>query len=223
MKKRSWVLAGIFGVLLNNPGAVAQSDNTKNFNPGLDIYSSYIFRGTRYGTGPSFQPNFKISGQSLTAGVWGAFDATGYAEADPYITYAFPFGLTIGITDYYYPDLKLFDTSVETGSHALELNLGFTVKGFSLSANYIVNEAGGIGSSGGDKYFQAGYSFSSFNIFLGGGDGWHTSDGNFNICNIGIGAVKQINITEKFAIPLTGQVIINPEREQLFVVAGLTF
>lgn len=225
MKKGRWYqYAGMVVLLLTGPGAFSQSGNAKlGFNPGLDIYTSYLFRGTRFGTGPSFQPNFKISGNSLTFGIWGAFDASGYAETDPYISYAFPFGLTLGITDYYYPDLKFFDTSEETGTNAFELNLGYSVKGLSLSGNYVVNEAGGIGSYGGDKYFQAGFTFSSFNIFLGAGDGWHTSDGEFDICNIGAGTVREIRFSEKFAIPLTGQVILNPEREQLFVVAGITF
>ena len=34
-------------------------------------------------------------------------------------------------------------------------------------------------------YFQAGYAFKHFNIFAGAGDGWHTSDGKFALCNVG--------------------------------------
>ena len=59
-----------------------------------------------------------------------------------------------------------------------------------LSANYIVNEAGGAGSTGGDMYFQAGLAFTNFNMFVGAGDGWHTSDGKFAFCNVGLGTSK---------------------------------
>jgi hypothetical protein len=169
------------------------------------------------------QPSVKFETGGLTLGVWGAFDANGYTEADPYISYSFPFGLSLGLTDYYSPGLEVFETSDTAGSHALEINAGFAKGGLSLSANYIVNEAGGIASAGGDMYFQAGYAFEHFNIFVGAGDGWHTSDGEFNLCNLGIGTSKEIRITDSFSIPVNGQVILNPEKEQLFVVVGFSF
>jgi len=156
-------------------------------------------------------------------GVWGAFDANGYSEVDPYVSYSFPFGLTLGLTDYYSPALPLFaKTTDSTGSHALELNAGFTVGGLSLSANYIVNEAAGIASAGGDMYFQAGYAFSQFSIFVGAGDGWYTTDGEFAVCNIGIGTTKEIKITDTFSVPVNGQIIMNPEREALYLVIGFS-
>lgn len=192
------------------------------FTAGADFYSNYIFRGAKLGTGPSVQPNVKFIAGGLTIGVWGAFDASGYTEVDPYLSYSFPFGLSLGLTDYYSPALPLFETSDTSGSHALELNAGFTTGGLSLSANYIINKAGGIASVGNDLYFQAGYAFENFNIVLGAGDGWHTIDGEFDICHIGIGTTKEIKITDTFTVPVTGQVILNPDREQLFVVVGFS-
>jgi hypothetical protein len=127
------------------------------------------------------------------------------------------------MTDYYLPDLSIFETSKAAGSHALELNAGFAKGGFSLSANYIFNEAGGIASAGGDKYFQIGYDFSDVSLFAGAGDGWHTTDGKFDLCNIGISTSKDIKVTDKFSIPVTGQVIFNPDREKLYIVAGFSF
>ena len=95
-----------------------------------------------------------VSG-GFTVGVWGSFDAAGYAETDPYILLHSRLGFSVGLTDYYYPGLEVFDVSKTTGSQALEMNAGFSIGGLSLSANYIFNEAGGAGSAGGDKYFQA--------------------------------------------------------------------
>jgi hypothetical protein len=223
--KRQWLLfAGVIAGLLITTGLRAQDEESKSkFSAGADLYTNYVWRGTKLGTGPAVQPTVKFSTGGLTIGVWGSFDASGYQEADPYISYAFPFGLSVGLTDYYYPGQQLFETSDTAGSHALEINAGYTTGGLSLSANYIVNQAGGAGSAGGDKYFQAGYAFKYFNIFLGAGDGWHTSDGKFAICNIGIGTTKEIKITDSFSIPVNGQVIVNPEREQLYVVVGFSF
>ncbi len=224
MKKLSLLFTGMVAVFILSAPLFAQDEaENSNFSVGADIYTNYVWRGSKLGTGPSFQPSVKFETGGLTLGVWGAFDANGYTEADPYISYSFPFGLSLGLTDYYSPGLEVFETSDTAGSHALEINAGFATGGLSLSANYIVNEAGGIASAGGDMYFQAGYAFKHFNIFVGAGDGWHTSDGEFNLCNLGIGTSKEIRITDSFSIPVNGQVILNPEKEQLFLVVGFSF
>ena len=199
----------------------AQDTSQKsNFSVGADMYSNYIWRGTKYGKGPAFQPSVKFAAGGLTIGVWGSFDASGYTETDPYISYSLPFGLSLGVTDYYYPGLggSFFSDS----SNAYELNLGYTFKGLILSANYIVNEAPVAGSSGDDVYFQASYAFKNFNLGIGAGNGWHTADKNFNVCNITIGTGKTIAITDKFSVPVTGQLILNPDKKQLFVVVGFS-
>jgi hypothetical protein len=227
MKNPFLVFAGMVLMVLTTVTSVNAQDEEKksNFSVGTDFYTSYIWRGTKYGQGPSLQPCVKFEKSGLTLGVWGSFDASGYSETDPYISYATPFGLSLGFTDYYYPELPLFEVSKSdtTGSHALELNAGYSKGGFSLSANYILNKAGGAGSAGGDMYFQAGYSFSNVSLFVGAGNGWYTSDGEFALCNLGIGATKEIQLTEKFSVPVNGQVIMNPEREQLYVVVGFSF
>jgi hypothetical protein len=97
----------------------------------------------------------------------------------------------------------------------------------SLEADYVINEAGGVGSLGGDLYFEAGVSFDYFRVFMGAGNGWHTYDpdtdkASFNVCNIGIETSKIIEITDRFSIPVTGQLIFNPDKEQMFIVVGFT-
>lgn len=198
----------------------AQEEKKSPFTVGADFYSNYIWRGTKFGTGPAFQPSVKFNTGGLTIGVWGSFDASGYSEADPYISYAFSNGLSFGLTDYYYPSLGGSFTA--DSANAYEVNLGFTKGGLSLSANYILNEAKLPASSGKDMYFQAGYAFTNFNISVGAGDGWHTSDTKFNVCHVGIGTGKVIKISDSFSIPVTGQVIFNPERNQLFMVVGFS-
>lgn len=225
MQKRTFILTGINILMLMMETQMNAQDAEKasDFSVGADLYTNYIWRGSKLGQGPSVQPSVKFVKSGLTVGVWGAFDASGYSEVDPYISYSIPVGLSFGLTDYYYPELPVFETSDTSGSHALEVNAGFARWGLNLSANYIVNQAGGAGSAGGDMYFQAGYSFTFFQIFAGAGDGWHTSDGEFAFCNVGIGTTKVIKLTETFSIPVSGQVILNPEKEQLFVVVGFSF
>ena len=125
--------------------------------------------------------------------------------------------------DYYNPGLPFRETSAVSGSHALELNLDYSVKGFNISANYVLNEAGGVGSEGGDIYFQTGYEFDKLSLFAGGGNGWHTSCGGFNICNIGIGTERTIQITDRFSLLLSGQLIFNPDKDRLYLSATIAF
>ncbi|NSW95680.1 MAG: hypothetical protein HPY62_13315, partial [Bacteroidales bacterium] len=163
----------------------------------------------------------------FAAGAWGSFDFRNYEEVDLYMLFSFPSGIGFGLTDYYSPGLNFFDFSQESGSHALELNLFYEGDKISLSANYIFNEAAGIGSYGNDLYFEAGYSFGHFSLFAGAGNGWLTAEGEdsgrFKICNIGIEAIKKIKISEKFEIPLTGQLIFTPADERLYLVGAISF
>jgi hypothetical protein len=191
------------------------------WSTGADLYSSYVWRGVQYG-GPSVQPYVDYTKGGFSIGAWGSAGFDGTMEMDMYASYGFDFGLSIGATDYYYPGTEYFDLSDSTGAHGFELNLGYELEGLSLSANYMLNEAGGAGTVGGDMYFELGYSFKSVDLFVGAGDGWHTSDGEFGVVNVGIGTSKEIPITEKFSLPVSGSVILNPTTEQFFIVVGIS-
>ncbi len=221
--KRMFVIIISFIVTFINLNA--QDKKSTSFDAGADIVSNYIWRGTKFGTGPAIQPFVEFSAGNLAIGSWGSFGFTDNeaAEADLYLSYGFDFGLSIGITDYYYPGSDYFDYSTTSGSHGFELNLGYEAGGFSIGANYMLNEAPGAGTAGGDMYFELGYSVESVGLFIGGGDGWHTSTGDFAICNAGISVSKELEITEKFSLPLSGSVILNPETEQFYVVLGVSF
>jgi hypothetical protein len=229
MKKEIALFTGLIITLTFSTyvSAFSQEGSGSKFSIGSDFYSSYIWRGSKLGTGPAVQPSMKYSANWLTIGAWGSFDFSGYQEADLYLSFTLPAGINLGITDYYLPGLEYSDYTEATGSHAFELNAGLSRWNLSLSANYIINEAGGIGSQGGDMYFQAGYSFKFFNIFLGAGDGWHTydpesDDDKFAICNLGIGTSRIIKVTDTFNIPVAGQLIFNPDKKQMFLVVGFT-
>lgn len=202
-----------------------EEESSSPFSLGGDLVSSYLWRGTKFGSGPAIQPYLELALGNFAVGGWGSycFTSNEAAEADIYFSYGFDFGLSVGMTDYYFPGTDYFDYSKQNGSHAFEINLGYGIKGFSIAANYFLNEAGGAGTQGNDLYFEAGYSFSHFGLFLGAGDGWHTSDGDFMLCNIGVTASKEIQVSEKFSVPVNGALIWNPEREQFHVVVGLSF
>lgn len=225
--KISRVLLFLASCVLISSGAYSQNEENSKFTAGADVYSSYLWRGTKYGTGPAIQPMLRFSAGPFNAGAWGSFDFHGYQEADLWFYFDLPVGFTAGLTDYYYPEFDYLDYSASTGSHAFEVNLGFSKWGLSLSGNYILNRAGNAGSEGDDMYFEAKYSFRSLYLFLGAGSGWHSlnttsGDDRFTICNTGLGVTHDIVITEKFSIPVNAQVIFNPDTEKMFIVAGFT-
>lgn len=202
----------------------AQDDGEVTVSTGVDLYSTYVWRGVAY-AGPSLQPYVELGAGGFSLGAWGSQGidglitsgtaSNGFQEMDLYTAYSFDFGLSLGVTDYYYPGSLFF----EEDSHAFELNGGYTVGDLSLSANYIF--AGG-GSVGDDVYFQLGYDVGQANLFIGGGDGWHSTDTEFTIVNIGVGTSKEIEITDSFSLPVSGAVILNPDTEQFYITAGIS-
>lgn len=221
----------IIGLLTTTVNLNAQDEESSSpFSVGGDFVSSYLWRGTKFGTGPAIQPYVELGLGNFAIGGWGSycFTTNEAAEADLYLSYGFDFGLSIGMTDYYFPGSDYFDYSTESGSHAFEINLGYEIEGFSLAANYFLNEAGGAGTAGGDMYFEAGYSFGSFGFVLGAGNGWHTmeadpDESDFNVCNIGVTASTELQVTDSFALPVSGALILNPDTEQFHVVVGISF
>lgn len=193
---------------------------------GADLVSSYVWRGL-YLSNAAVQPSLAYESGGFSAGAWGSASFDGVLEADLFLGYTFGFGLSLGVTDYYLPSVEggnnYFDTSRETGAHIFELNGGYEISGFSLAANYVLNEAGGAGSAGGDKYFEAGYAFRNITLFVGGGDGLQSLSGDFRITNIGISATRELQVTPTFTVPLTCSAILNPDSEKFYLVAAFSF
>lgn len=226
MKKTLLIAANMLLLItLTAPQAKAQE-----WNVGLDIYSSYLWRGTKFGTGAAFQPSVEFSKGGFAIGAWGSY-STGSdeaAEADLYIAYGFDLGenttLSFTVTDYYFPGSLWMDGE----SHSIEPSVSLGVGNFTLMAAYMeglgsddpIKEARANTTS--DIYIEASYNAGPVDITLGGGDGQYTDDGDFSICNIGIGTSKDIKLSESFSLPVSGAVILNPSTEGFHVVVGIS-
>src|SRR6056297_36644 len=204
--------------------SISTEIKAQEISTGVDLYSTYVWRGVAY-SGPSIQPYVEFGAGGFTLGAWGSQGidgivgsddvSNGFQEMDLYASYSFDFGLSLGVTDYYFPGTLYF----EEDSHAYEFNLGFEAGNLSLSGNYIF--AGG-GSVGDDVYGEWGYSIGAADLFIGAGDGWHSTDTEFAVVNVGVSTTKTIKITDSFSIPLSGAVILNPDTEQLYILAGIS-
>ena len=215
MKKTLLIAASmLLLVTLITPQVKAQEWSTS-----LDIYSSYLWRGAKFGTGAAFQPGVEFSAGGFAVGAWGSY-STGSeeaAEADLYVGYGFDLGenasLSFTVTDYYFPgDAMYFDGE----SHYFEPMVSLGIGNFSLMGAYMMNDGAG------DVYFEAGLSAGPVDIALGGGDGAYTVDGDFSICNISLGTSKEIKITDSFSLPLSAAVVLNPSTEQFHIAVGIS-
>ena len=57
---------------------------------GADLVSSYVWRGTQFGSGAHIQPYMDLGSGNLTGGVWGSFPTTangGGNELDLWVSY----------------------------------------------------------------------------------------------------------------------------------------
>ncbi|MBN2775814.1 MAG: hypothetical protein JXR31_16280 [Prolixibacteraceae bacterium] len=191
------------------------------FDTGVDIYSSYVWRGTKFGSGPAMQPWLEYSKGGFSIGAWGSycFTSNEAMEADLYASYGFDLGesssLNFTVTDYYFPESEYFDGA----SHFFEPMANLGLGSFSFTAAYML---GAEETDVSDMYFEAGLSLGSFDLTLGAGDGAYTVDGDFGICNIGLSTSKEISITDSFSIPVSGAVILNPSSEVFHIVVGIS-
>ncbi len=193
--------------------ALAQTE----VSTGVDFYSTYVFRGIAF-DGPSWQPSVSVTSGDFSVGAWGSQGYTGFQEMDLYAGYQLG-DLYVGLTDYYYPGSAWGSED----AHAFEVNLGYSMDAISLAGNYILNEGTVAGSTGGDMYFEVGYALDQADVFVGAGDGWHSTTGDFSLVNIGVSTGKDIVITEDFTLPLSGAAIWNPDSEQFYILVGFSF
>jgi uncharacterized protein (TIGR02001 family) len=218
MKKTLLVIACILLLTSITPKAEAQEWDT-----GLDIYSSYLWRGTKFGSGPSLQPYLEFSAGGFAIGAWGSYSSSltngqddHYMEADLYASYGFDLGekgsLSFMVTDYYFPE------SAWTGdnSHYFEPAITAGFGAFSLMGAYFT------GAGDDATYLEAGLTAGPVDITLAAGDSFYTKDGEFNVCNIGLSTSKEIKFTESFSLPVLGAVIYNPSSDILHIVVGIS-
>lgn len=224
MKKTLLIATSLLLLIAFTPNAKAQEMDT-----GLDIYSSYVWRGIKFGTGAAFQPYVEFSAGGFALGAWGSYcvsdDEAG--EADLYASYGFDLGdnasLSLTVTDYYFPapGVEYFNGD----NHYFEPMIGLSAGAFSFTAAYMFYDGAGTdGDDSGDIYLEAAVTAGPVDISLGGGNGQYSmkDDAGFDICNIGISTSKEVKITDSFSIPLSGAVILNPSYETFHVVVGIS-
>lgn len=221
-----FLVAGIFN-------GTAQTDSISDFSwsANVDLMSRYVWRGQQYGTGPSIQPGLSGTWKNLTIGTWGAYElvASGTQETDFYISHTTgPF--TFAIWDYWsYSENEptdFFDYSKNTTAHLLEAQIqvsGNEKFPFSILGSYFFYGADPSKSIYLELQYSKNIQDTELALFAG-----YQAKGNYYaeqaaFVNLGCTLSKPVTLTENYSLPLLLSLIVNPDRQSVQLVAGISF
>lgn len=202
-----------------------------DYSIGSDIVSRYVWRGSDYCNSPAIQPTAEISYKNLAFGTWGSytFANSEIQEADLYISYSF-WKLKFTCFDYFYMNMNnvsnsYFNYNKDTTGHDFSLDAEFILsKKFPLKflASYNFYGADTLHSA----YFETSYKLTKnipLEIFVGFTpyQGWYGND--IGVVNAGVTLKKEYKLLGENNIPIYCKLIFNPQRENVFIIAGITF
>lgn len=246
MKKISLpvVFIGLGAITSFSARADEPSTSSVSLEVGADVVSSYIWRGQELG-GFSVQPSMTLSFDKahLSLGVWASaelFERTSVlnmTEFDWSLTWNPIEPLTIALCDYfmsyaagptYFGEWNFSSSS----SHCLEAQLAYDFGPVALSWNTCLTgpdhsvDGGGKLKRNYSTYVEASAPFTVAGVECSAAVGanlWKgefTAAGNegFNVCNISLSAKKEV-----WKLPLTGQLVFNPQSDNAYFVVGLSF
>jgi len=238
-----------FLFLLSLSAQASDEDKKNNFSLNADVVSTYVWRGS-YQAGTSIQPCMELNVGGFSLGTWGSVDIAGfnYKEVDLMASYSFK-NVTIGLIDYWVVgemNYGYFDFSKST-LHLLDAWLSCTFNSIPLTISwntivvgdehYSMYEKKGKMKKAFPTYIEAIYSAPVRDINLEAAIGispWRSgvmynrvdeggqTDG-LAVINLSLKASKEITITDRYALPVFGQLILNPAKEDLFLVFGIKF
>ena len=205
---------------------------------GVALYSRYIWRGLDFGDSPSFQPAVTFTAGGFSIGEWGAYSISGigsvYSEDDLWASYAIstPNAGTFTLigTDYFFPSagLKYFNYKDKgNGAHTIEAGLSYGgPESFPITLSGYMNVYNEVDNT---TYFEASYPFTfktvSGSVIVGatgGGANGYYGPTNFQVINVGLSFSKDITITDKFSLPISASIIVNPNIEQSYLIVGIS-
>lgn len=197
-----------------------------------DLVSRYVWRGQEYYNSPAIQPLFALTCKNVSVGAWGSFSLVNspVQETHTFVSYKYKlFQLTVW--DYYFMDYtqwgnSYFDYRPDSTGHDLSIDLAFL--GTEKLPLKILASANIFGAdSCNSMYFEADYTFGPksypIDVFIAftPSEGWYGNGAG--IINCGLGVLHEYKVNESLTFPVYGKLILNPQRENLYVVFGITF
>ena len=197
----------------------------------------YIWRAIDFGNTPCFQPSVTYSYKNLSFGTWASTTTTGnFTEIDLFASYNYK-NFTLLFTDFFFPfdsltnNNSFFNYNNDNTGHTIEAGIKYSNQTipFSLGVySFIYGFDPKYNSN--EKYYstyiELGYSFAVEDIdcelFAGLTPKESYYANKFGFVNIGLNFTKIIPITSSFVIPVKSSIIVNPQKESLFVTFGFS-
>lgn len=224
----------------------AQDEKDVTLNVSGDVVSSYVWRGA-YNAGASVQPTLGLNAGNFSFAAWGSKEISGpHKEID--LTAAYSFGkLGVAVTDYwwdgeryaksdnpaYAKNNKYFHFDNHNTSHYVEAALNYVISDrFPLSVAWYTMFWGADKKTNGDQnyssYVELNYPFEVKGVALNATLGFSPYNSNlygvssFGVCNLAIGASKEIKLSQWFSLPVFTRLIFDPAHEDAHMVFGFT-
>ena len=202
-----------------------------------DVVSSYVWRGMELGDA-ALQPTLGVSAAGFDLSIWGntgIVNFTDTKEFDITLSYGIA-GLSVGVTDYWFnagpePYGRYFKYEKETTNHVFEAFLGYDLDFISFA--WYTNLYGNDFKADGDRAFSSYFEVSA--PFSFGGADWTAAAGfvpfetlfygteGFAVTNLSLTASKELEITDRFSLPVSAGLTVNPCAEKAYFVLGISF
>ena len=212
--------------------STAKAQNEVDVDLTADFVSSTIWRGSYLG-GASVQPEVSVGWRGLELSAWGSAGvADGRYEIDLTLSYTIG-GLTLSVVDYWdnTGGTSFFYFKPKSTGHSFEGAIEYDFG--PVAASWQTFFAGSDYQEADDKRAFSSYFEISAPFHLGGLE-WIAKAGvvpwasdyydtkGFSLKCVSLKATKDIQITEKFVLPLYGELSADPFARNLYFVAGFT-
>lgn len=198
----------------------------------LEFVSSYVWRGMYLGS-PSFQPELSLGWKGLAFSVWGS---TGLAhprnEIDLTLSYTIG-GLKLSLIDYWddSSEARYFVYRAKETGHSFEAAVAYDFGPVAVSwqtffAGCDLQEADGRRAF--SSYFEIAAPFRLLSIdwlAKAGVVPWasdYYGTQRFTFQSVSLKATKAIPFSEKFSLPIFGELAAAPANKKLYFVVGFT-
>lgn len=230
---------------VNNWGAKLKSSN---FHLGLDLQTKYMWRGMEMmseESSPVVFPGINYQWKGLYAYAMGGYAINGkYAEVDLGVSYTWK-GLTVGLSDYYYPTVNGKDDEYIGGKHNghwLEASITYapekvplwiTVSNFFAGDDDVYSDASENEKQAYSTYMEVGtyYDFLNNNrlslaVGMTPNKSCYTNyQKKFAVCNLDLKYTYNVQFKNGWTLPLSAEYIYNPSFDKSYVnfIANFAF
>ena len=216
MKKnlKKWALLLMAAITLP---VTSMAQDKVEFSAGVDVVSAYLWRGQKLGNA-SLQTSVAAAYKGFSFTAWStlAFDGNDGDEIDLTLAYENN-NFSVSITDYWMSEID--------NEHTLEAQVGYDF-GF-LGVNWYTNLYDA------EKEYASYISLTAPFSLIGldweaevGATPWGTEyygTDKFSVCDLSLGASKEINIGDSFSTTLYAKGTYNPTIKKFYGAVGISF